>query len=95
MFKVNNKDTRTTPFSRVPIAKFEHVIASWAIIVMSLTLSNSDLFKDTENRFRFSVLSFYFYFFFNVGTLNILKVFRLMCVAMNSCYNSNLLQLIF
>ena len=34
MFKVNNKDTRTTPtaftpYSRVYIVNFEHVIAGW------------------------------------------------------------------
>ena len=33
MFKVNNKDTRTmpfTPFPSVSIVNFEHVIADWA-----------------------------------------------------------------
>ena len=38
MFKVNNKDTRTTPVayftprSSVSIVNFEHVIAGWALV---------------------------------------------------------------
>ena len=74
------------------------------IIFKSLTSSITNLFKDTENPFHFLVLSFYFLYLFNVGTLNILKVLRLMLsvVALLKllwmvvrCYNSNLLQLIF
>ena len=36
MLKINNKDTRTTPYftpcSSVSIVIFEHVIAGWAVI---------------------------------------------------------------
>ena len=42
-----------------------------------LTLSNSNLFKDTEKLFHFLVI-FFFLILISVGTLNILKVFRLM-----------------
>ena len=31
MFKVKNKDTRTTPCSIVSIVNFEHVIAGWEV----------------------------------------------------------------
>ena len=31
MFKVNNKDTRTTPCSSISIVNFKHVIAGWEI----------------------------------------------------------------
>ena len=72
------------------------------IIFKSLTSSISCLFKDTENPFLFLMLSFYFLHLFNIDTLNILKVLRLMLsvVALLKllwmrCYNSNLLQLIF
>ena len=29
MFKINNKDTRATPFATTPLVNFEHVIARW------------------------------------------------------------------
>ena len=35
MFKVNNKDIRTTPYSSISIVNFEHVIAGWDEIVPS------------------------------------------------------------
>ena len=46
-----------------------------------LILSNSNLFKDTENPFHFLVLSFSFIFLFNVGRLNILRYYH-------RCYGS-------
>ena len=38
MFKVNNKDTRTTPERRVSNVNFEHVIAGWALSENCLSL---------------------------------------------------------
>ena len=39
MFKVNNKDTRTTtPCSSVSIVNFEHVIAGWVIDMIELVI---------------------------------------------------------
>ena len=41
MFKVNNKDTKTTPpFSSASIVNFEHVTAGWAMLFrMTIILS--------------------------------------------------------
>ena len=45
MFKVNNKDTRTmpgvdsTPCSSIPIVNFEHVIAGWERLILSLLMA--------------------------------------------------------
>ena len=47
------------------------------IIFKSPSSANSNLFKGTENPFHFLVLSFSFFFLFNVGTLNMFKVLRL------------------
>ena len=39
MFKVNNKDTRTTPLaSSVSIVNFEHAIAGWVVILSLETM---------------------------------------------------------
>ena len=36
MFKVNNKDTRTTPCSSVSIVNFEHINADWVMVSKEL-----------------------------------------------------------
>ena len=46
MFKVNNKDTRTTPStpcSSVSVNNFEHVIAGWGGAIQFLTILNKFL----------------------------------------------------
>ena len=48
MFKVNNKDTRTTPCftpcSSVSIVNFEHVITGWVSIFETSILSEKNLY---------------------------------------------------
>ena len=93
-----------TPYFCGTLRDIKNFKTKLPIIFRSLTSSISNLFKDTKNPFHFLVLSFSFLYLFNVGTLNILKVLRLMLsvVALLKllwmvmrCYNSNLLQSIF
>ena len=67
-----------TPHSCDTLRDIKSFRTNLSIIFESLTSSNSNLFKDTENLFQFLVLSFSFLLLFIVGTLNILKVLRLM-----------------
>ena len=59
MFKVNNKDTRTTPMawfcSSVSIVNFEKVIAGWEALGFSLTIvaQNNDTIRVSANLSEF------------------------------------------
>ena len=49
MFKVNNKDTRTTPCSSVSIVNFEHLIAGWVVAHERFVYKKACKFKDQSN----------------------------------------------
>ena len=43
MFKVNNKDIRTTLCSSLSIVNFEHVIADWGLISIDREFGNKEV----------------------------------------------------
>ena len=53
MFKVNNKDTKTTPYSSVSIANFEQVNVDWILLpfwgFMVLSVFEKFSFAELEN----------------------------------------------